>query len=291
MLGATTVISILIFVSQNIEFTLLNPKGQVAEAQYDLMIFNIIIMAIVAIPALILFYWFAWKFRDTSDKAVYSPNIRHSKFFVFKMWAIPSITVAVLIIAMWPATHRLAPNKPLESATETLNIQVVALRWKWLFIYPEQRIASLNFVQIPEDTPVNFVLTADETPMSSFWIPHIGGQLYAMTGHRNGINLMAEEIGEYTGRSAEINGAGFAGMTFTAKASSQQDFDKWVEEVRNGSEMLDSDMYEKLLEPSESDKVALFSTTDYDVYNNVLDKYNSASDDHGHENEHTGEEH
>src|SRR3989344_4177726 len=117
------------------------------------------------------------------------------------------------------------------------------MRWKWLFIYPEQGIATVNFVQIPVNRPIQFELTADETPMSSFWIPNLGGQLYTMTSHVNRLNLMADTPGEYTGSSAEINGAGFAGMKFTARVGSQEDFDRFVQNVKRYPSVLNTTTY------------------------------------------------
>ena len=149
----------------------------------------------------------------------------------------------------------------------------VALRWKWLFIYPEQNISTVNFLQVPVGTPLQFDLTADETPMSSFWIPHLGGQLYAMTGHVNRLNLEADTPGDFMGRSAEINGAGFAGMEFTTRAGSQQDFDQWVSKVKQSSGRLDESAYSKLLTPSESNPVKTFVNDESNIYANTVIKY------------------
>jgi len=202
---------------------------------------------------------------------------------VFSLWAIPTVFMLVLASVMWSATHKLAPQKAIASGTKPLTVQVIAMRWKWLFIYPEQNIATVNFVQVPTGTPVLFELTADEAPMSSFWIPHWGGQLYAMTGHVNPLNLLAETPGDYAGRSAEINGAGFAGMKFVAHASSKEDFDVWVKSVQLSSDVLDSEKYGMLLKPSENNTATFYSKADTDVYDNVLTKYNGSHDHTGHE--------
>ena len=153
---------------------------------------------------------------------------------------------------------------------------MVALRWKWLFIYPEQGIATVNYVQVPTGTPVTFELTADDAPMSSFWIPNLGGMLYAMTGHVNHLNLLAETPGDYPGSSAEINGAGFAGMKFTARATSMADFEAWVRLVKPSSEVLNAAEYERLLEPSENNPAVVYASVDRDLYDKVLMKYNGA---------------
>jgi cytochrome o ubiquinol oxidase subunit 2 len=181
---------------------------------------------------------------------------------------------------MWIATHKLEPQKSINSDNKALTVQVVALRWKWLFIYPEQHIATVNFVQVPVDTPVEFDLTADDAPMSSFWVPHWGGQLYAMTGMTNKLNLIPTTLGDSTGSSAEINGEGFAGMKFTARASSRQDFDDWVQHVKQVPNVLDMVEYKSLLKPSENNATAFYSTTEADLYDQVLMKYMGSHDHH-----------
>lgn len=261
------------------DVALLDPKGFVAQEQHGLMIFSMGLMLAVAIPAVILLYFFAWKFRADNQKATYNPNMRHSKRLLLIMWTIPSVVVVILASVMWPATHKLEPQKTMDSSKEALTIQVAALRWKWLFIYPEQNIASVNFAQIPVDTPVRFELTADDAPKSSFWVPHLGGQLYAMAGHSNPLYLMAEEAGDYPGASAEINGPGFAGMRFTVRASTQAEFDQWVQDVQRLPEVLDEAEYEKLLEPSEKHPVALYSQPVKGLYDKMLMKYSGS---HGH---------
>jgi len=255
------------------DIRVLNPRGLIANDQFKLIIFSTVVLLLIAGPTLFFLYFFAWKYRETNTKATYDPNARHGKFFIFSLWAIPCVFMAVLMIVMWSATHKLEPQKPIASSKKPLTVQVIALRWKWLFIYPEQGIATVNFVQTPVDTPVEFDLMADDAPMSSFWIPHWGGQLYAMTGMVNKLNLMPTTVGDSAGSSAEINGEGFAGMKFTARASTQQDFDEWVQDVKNSREVLDLPEYQKLLQPSENNPPVLYSATEPDLYGKVLSKY------------------
>lgn len=262
------------------DVALFQPKGLIAQEQLKLMLFSVAVMLVIAIPTLILLYFFAWRYRESNEKATYSPNARYGKFFTLSLWAIPSIFVLILALAMWSATHKLEPNKSIAADVKPLTIQVIALRWKWLFIYPEQNIATVNFVQVPIDTPVQFELTADEAPMSSFWIPHLGGQIYAMTGHTNRLNLISDILGDYSGSSAEINGGGFAGMKFITRASSKEDFDKWVYDVRLSKNELDTDNYKKLLMPSEDNQVAFYSELQPNLYDIVLMKYTGARTDH-----------
>lgn len=262
------------------DVALLNPKGLIANEQFNLIAFSVALMMIMAVPTLFLLYFFAWKYRDTNERSTYDPQVHNSTLFNVSLWAIPSAFMIVLAIVMWPATHRLEPKKAIVSDKKPITIQVVALRWKWLFIYPEQNIATVNFVQVPTDRPVQFDLTADMAPMSSFWIPHWGGQLYAMTGHMNRLNLIAETPGDYPGSSAEINGRGFAGMKFVARASSQESFDAWVQDVRKSQMVLDSAAYETLVRPSENNPVEKYAAYDAELYDNVLIKYGGHSSNH-----------
>jgi cytochrome o ubiquinol oxidase subunit II len=271
------------YLTHNKNLALFNPMGFISNEQFKLMAFTIIVLLIIGIPALFLTYFFAWRYRESSHKAKYNPDTRHGKFFVFSLWAIPTAFMIVLAVVMWSATHRLAPQKSIVSSAKPITVQVVALRWKWLFIYPEQKIATVNFLQIPTDTPIQFDLTADEAPMNSFWIPQLGGQLYAMTGHVNRLNLMANEAGDYRGSAAEISGEGFAGMKFVARASSRSEFDKWVKDTQKLPAVLDAKEYSNLLKPSENMPAAAFAKADADIYAKVLLKYSGS---HNHNPEH-----
>lgn len=267
---------------------LFNPKGAIAEQQLWLMVFATLLILTIAIPTLIVLYSLAWEYRESNTKAAYDPDVRSGKLFVASIWALPTIFMILLGLVMWPATHKLEPRKPIAADGKPLTIQVVAMRWKWLFIYPEQGIATVNYVNIPVDTPVQFELTADEVPMSSFWIPHLGGQLYAMTGHVTSLNLIADEAGMYPGSSAEINGTGFAGMKFTAQASSDEDFERWMQDIKASSGVLDDAAYAKLLKPSEDNQVAFYGAAGSDLYDKLLMKYTGS---HEHQAEHHGAGH
>jgi cytochrome o ubiquinol oxidase subunit 2 len=262
---------------------LLNAKGLIASEESKLMWWSVGVMLTVAVPTVFLLYFIAWKYRETNPKAKREDK-SHGHWFDVAAWGIPAAFMLVLAMVMVPAAHRLDPKQPIvvASGAKPVHIQVVALRWKWLFIYPEQKIASVNFVQMPVNTPVQFDLTADEAPMSSFWIPNLGGMLYAMTGHSNRINLMANAVGEYPGSTAEITGAGFADMKFTARASSRADFDQWVRDAQESPEVLDDAAYANLVKPSEANKAAVYATDDPDLYDKVLMKYSDSMGGHMH---------
>ena len=259
---------------------LLNPKGFIASEQRRLLFFTVFVLLDIAIPTLMLFYLVAWRYRESNGKVIHSPQAHSSRKLVILIWTLPFMIMVLLASVMWPMTHKLAPKRSIASDAKPITIQVVALRWKWLFIYPEQGIATVNFIQIPLHTPVQFILTADETPMSSFWIPQLGGQLYAMTGHENQLNLIADTAGDYSGKAAEINGAGFSGMKFVARASSRSDFDTWIRTVKSSSATLDTTEYANILKPSENNPAVFYAEADQKLFSNVLVRYGGSHGTH-----------
>lgn len=270
------------YLIQGKNVALFNPQGYIAGKQHNLMLFVVTVLLGIAIPTMCILFYIAWKYRDTGEHAIQNPVANRSNTLILKLWLIPTSVMLIIVSVMWPATHVLAPREAITADTKPITIQVIAVRWKWLFLYPDQKIATVNFVQMPVNTPVKFELTADEVPMSSFWIPNLGGQLYAMTGHINPLNLMATNSGEYPGSSAEINGAGFAGMRFIARASSVADFDSWVKGVKQSPHVLDAATYEKLVQPSENNPATYYSNYDSGLYAKVVMKYVGPSGEHTH---------
>lgn len=253
------------------DIVVLDPKGWIGMKEADLIVTSSLLMLIVVIPVYILTWFFAWKYRAGRD-ARHDPDWEHNYIVEYCWWGVPLIIVAVLAIICWKSSHELNPFKPLESDKKAIQIQVVALQWKWLFIYPEQGIATVNFVQFPEKTPVNFEITAD-APMNSFWIPQLGGQIYAMPAMRTKLHLIADEVGSYRGLSSNISGTGFAGMTFIAKASSDADFQQWVNEAKRSGKTLKFADYLKLVAPSENVPVSTYSLGDKDLFEQIMDQY------------------
>lgn len=252
----------------------LNPKGMIGLKQRELLITAASVMLIVIIPVFVLTVLFAWRYRDGNKKAKYKPDWSHSIFAEAIWWGIPTIIIIFLATLTWKTSHELNPFKPIETDKKPVVIQVVALDWKWLFIYPEYGIGTVNYIQFPEQTPVNFEITAD-APMNSFWIPQLGGQIYAMPNMRSKLHLIANEIGTFRGTSANINGKGFAGMFFTAKATSKEDFDKWVQQVKRSPKELDTKEYNRLVIPSQYDPVSLYKLKDTDLFEQIIQKYST----------------
>ncbi|NNM44053.1 MAG: ubiquinol oxidase subunit II [Chlamydiae bacterium] len=233
------------------EIVMFDTKGLIALKERNLLIISTLLMLIVVIPVFILTFVVAWKYRSSNTKAKYTPEWDLNILAEAIWWGVPFLIIIVLSVITWISSHELDPYRPLDSEKKPVTIQVVALQWKWLFIYPEQNIATVNYFQFPEQTPVNFEISA-EAPMNSFWIPQLGGQIFAMPGMRTKLHLIADEVGEYRGSSANLSGKGFSGMTFMAKALSEKDFSSWVESMQESPNALTLDAYNKLAKPSEN---------------------------------------
>jgi cytochrome o ubiquinol oxidase subunit 2 len=251
---------------------LLSPRGAVALQERDLIRNMVLIMLIVVIPTFIILCAFAWKYRAGNENAVYDPDKPHSMWSELVLWAIPAVIVGMLWALTWGSAHTLDPYNSIQSSAAPLTIEVVALPWKWLFIYPAQNIATVNFIEFPVNTPVHFELTAD-APMSSFWIPQLGSQIYAMAAMETQLNLIADRTGDFTGKDTEINGAGYAGMTFIARSASQADFDAWVGETKQASSTLDLAAYNALAAPSVDNPQAFYSSVEGDIFDDILMKF------------------
>ena len=275
------VTALLIFALTRSNLVVLNPAGSIGAQQKDLLIKATLLMLIVVIPVFILTFAFAWRYREGNKKAKYSPDLDGNIFAETIWWAIPLAIIVVISLMTWKSSHDLDPFKQIDSANKTMKIQVVAMQWKWLFIYPEHNIATVNYVEFPEKTPVDFEITSD-APMNSFWIPKLGGQVYAMSGMSTHLNLIADQPGTFDGVSANLSGEGFAGMKFTAKASSQADFSNWLSSVKQSPHLLYEKDYEELAKPSTNNPAKLFSARDPDLYEKIVRKYS----DHGHNDSH-----
>jgi cytochrome o ubiquinol oxidase subunit 2 len=246
----------------------LNPKGIVAEDERKLFIFTTVLGLLVVLPVFVMTFAIAWKYREGNHKARYRPDWDHSVVAETLWWGIPTMIIVLLSIVTWTTSHSLDPHKPLNS-DEPLKVQVVALDWKWLFIYPEQGIASVNYMEFPVDKPVQFEITSNG-PMNSFWIPQLGSQIYAMAGMSTHLNLEADTMGDYRGSSANISGKGFAGMTFTARASSNTEFAAWVGGVQSSSSKLDMTSFKALAKPSENNPPTTYAAAAPGLYNKIL---------------------
>jgi cytochrome o ubiquinol oxidase subunit II len=255
-----------------VSMPILQPSGAIALQQRDLLITATLLMMVVIIPVFVMTFFFAWRYRADNKHATYTPDWDHNKTAEAVWWGVPCVIIGILAVLTWQTSHSLDPYRPLATDGEHLTIQVVALPWKWLFIYPEERIATVNYVHFPVDKPVRFEITAD-APMNSFWIPQLGGQVYAMAGMTTKLHLIANEPGEYAGSSANLSGKGFAGMNFTAKASSESEYLAWLEQVRQSTYALDQSTYNELARPSSNDPITYYRMDDRGPFSHIVMKF------------------
>lgn len=262
---------------------LFDPKGPIGEAERFIIITAIALMLIVVIPVFIMGFWFPRKYRASNTESTYMPKWSHSAKIEFFMWAVPIAIVAVLAILAWTGTHSLDPYKPIPSAEKAINIEAVSLDWKWLFIYPDQNIATVNQITFPVNVPVSFKLTSD-TVMTSFFIPQLGSQIYAMAGMQTRLHLLADKPGVYAGRNQQLSGRGYADMHFKANAVSREEFQSWVRKVGQSPEKLDVDRYEKLANPSDGyHPVTYFSSVKPGLFEYIVRKADPTwGTSHGH---------
>jgi cytochrome o ubiquinol oxidase subunit 2 len=255
---------------------ILNPKGQVGQDEKNLLISAVLLMLLVVIPVIVMTLVFAWKYRASNTKARYEPNWSHSTVIEVVVWSIPCMIILVLAVLTWRSSHALDPYKPLQSDVKPITIEAVALDWKWLFIYPEQGIATVNEIAFPANTPVNFKITSD-TVMNSFFIPQLGTQIYAMAGMETKLHLIANEPGEFFGISANYSGHGFSKMNFTAHATPDQaGFDAWVAKVKAAPQSLHAREFQELASVR-NDKadypVTYYSSVQDGMFKSLIDKY------------------
>lgn len=254
------------------DWVLLDSKGMVGIAQRDLILICIGLMLIVVVPAIVLTFVFAWRFRAGNTKARYTPDWSHSTKVEVVVWGVPLLIIAVLAVIVWKSTHELDPYKPLDVAGEPLHVDVIATDWKWVFVYPDLGIATVNQLNFPANRPLAFNITSNST-MNTFFIPQLGGQIYAMAGMRTQLHLIANEPGQFRGMSGNYSGHGFSNMKFIATASSNEDFDRWVAEVRSAPEALGFEQFKALAAPSKNAPVQHFSSVEPLLFKKVIDQF------------------
>ena len=259
---------------------LLNPSGDIAAQQRDLIIVSTELMLLIIVPVIAPTLWFAWRYRQSNAAADYAPEWSHSTSLELVIWAAPLAIIIALGAVTWISTHTLDPYRPLDrisegrkvpEGTQPLVIEVVALDWKWLFLYPEQGIATLNEVAAPVDRPIQFRLTASSV-MNSFFIPALAGQVYAMPGMQTQLHAVINEAGNFEGISANYSGAGFSGMRFRFHGLSDADFDGWVRKTREGGGELSRAAYLKLEQPSEREPVQRWASVAPGLYDAILNR-------------------
>jgi cytochrome o ubiquinol oxidase subunit II len=248
----------------------LNPQGPIASAERLLLINSTAIMLVVVIPVIVATLAFAWWYRSSNTHATRSLDESYEGRLEFVVWSIPALTVILLGGVIWIGSHQLDPRAPIPGTSEPLRVDVVALDWKWLFIYPDQGVAAVNQLVIPAGTPVEFRLTS-ATVMNSFFVPQLGSQIYAMGGMTTHLNLLAENPGDFPGFSANFSGDGFSWMRFVVKVRAG-DFNAWLEQARGAGSALDDAGYAELAKPSKAVPPTTYRSVEPKLFERILDQ-------------------
>jgi cytochrome o ubiquinol oxidase subunit 2 len=258
----------------------MNPSGDIAKQEAQLIIVSVILMLLIIVPVMFLIIWFAYKYRASNTEAAYEPDWDHSTKLELVIWGAPLLIIIVLGLVTWISTHKLDPYRPLDRIAEgrpipasakPLVIQAVAMDWKWLFIYPEQGIATVNELVVPVDVPVRFKISATSV-MNAFYVPELAGMIYAMPGMETTLNAVQNKAVQSMGFSANYSGAGYSDMRFTYRGVPQGDFDGWVQSVKSAGGNLDRAGYLTLEKPSIKEPVHRYAAVDNDLFYRVLNR-------------------
>jgi cytochrome o ubiquinol oxidase subunit II len=244
---------------------ILDPQGPIGAAEKTILIDSIAIMLAIVIPTIIAIFAFAWWFRHSNTRATYLPNWEYSGRIELVVWSIPALTVILLGGVAWIGAHELDPAKPIEGTGQGLTIQVVSLDWKWLFIYPDQRIATVNTLTVPVGAPLNFQLTSGSV-MNAFFIPQLGGMIYTMNSMTTRLGLRADEVGTYQGLSSHFSGDGFPDMLFDVHVVSQTEFSDWASKTAHSDQALNADSYKELSKQSVPKDKTLYHLEDPELF-------------------------
>ena len=250
----------------------LDPQGLIAHQENRLLIIAVILLMIIVLPTIIISCLVAYKYRASNAKAKYTPNWAHNNLLEIAWWIAPIVICAILGTVIWKSTHKLDPYKPLVSTVKPVKVQVVSLQWRWLFIYPQQGIATINYLKVPEKTPIDISLTAD-SPMNAFQVPQLGGQIYTMAGMKTKLHLISDHRGIYSGRSVSFSGEGFEGMIFKTHVVSRKAFDRWVHTVKQRKNPLSLAVYKKLMAPNTDSRIKFYSSVRHNLFNTIMMQY------------------
>jgi cytochrome o ubiquinol oxidase subunit II len=239
----------------------LDPAGPVGRDDAAILINATAIMLAIVVPTLVLAFWMAWRYRASNSAAEYLPYWSYSGRVEAVVWSIPILTIMFIGGVIWIGSYRLDPFRPLPSKTPALEVQVVSLDWKWLFIYPEQQVATINQLVMPAGRPVHFSITSASV-FNVFFVPRLGSMIYAMPGMVSQLYLQADEPGQHWGTSAQFSGDGFSDMQFEVKSVAAPDFETWVTGVKGNGPVLDEKTYTGLMEQSQRDPVSTYGGID-----------------------------
>lgn len=227
------------------EPSVFDAAGVIGANDWQILIDSVVIMLAIIIPTISVTVAFAWWYRETNLRARYRPDFAHSGRIEMVVWGVPLLTIMLLGGVAWVGSHELDPGAPIASDKPTMEVDVVSLDWKWLFIYPGQHLATVNELELPVGVPVRFILTSDSV-MNTFFIPNLGSMIYTMNGMTTKLHLRADRVGTYHGMSTMFSGDGFSGMEFDTRAVPQDQFNAWVDETKQKGPVLDRAAYTEL---------------------------------------------
>lgn len=231
----------------------------------------VILMLLVVIPVIVLTLVFAWRYRESNPNGRYDPDFHHSLPVEIVVWAVPCVIIVILAVLTWRSSHALDPYKPIESDRTPVTVEAISMDWKWLFIYPDQGVASVNELVFPADTPLNFRITSD-TVMNAFFVPELGSQIYAMAGMETKLHLIANEQGQFQGMSSNYSGYGFHAMQFVAHSTTEQGFADWVAKVKAQGAPLEQGSYKVLADDRRQDgyPVTYYSSVSPGLFQGII---------------------
>ena len=256
----------------------MSPSGDIARQQADLIVISTVLMLLIIVPVICLSLYFAWHYRHSNTEAKYDPEWHHSTRLEVVIWSAPLAIIIALGAITWISTHKLDPYRPLDRLdaeraipedTRPLEVEVVALDWKWLFFYPEYGIATVNEMAAPIDRPITFKITSTSV-MNSFYVPALAGMIYAMPGMETKLHAVINKEGVFDGFSANYSGAGFSHMRFKFHSVNQEGFDGWIARVKQNGTALNRDAYLRLERPSEREPVRYYASVDNNLYQRIL---------------------
>jgi cytochrome o ubiquinol oxidase subunit II len=246
----------------------LDPQGPIASAERTILLNATTIMLVVVVPVIVLTLAFAWWYRASNTRASYQPNWANSGRIEFVVWSIPALVVLLLAAVAWTSSHDLDPAHKLSSDLKPIRIEVVSLDWKWLFIYPDSEVATLNQVFVPAGVPIEFVLTSTNV-MDAFWVPQLGSQIYTMPGMTTRLNLLAYHPGDYAGLSSNFSGDGFSDMRFVVHAVPAAVFSQWLTAAQSEGETLDAGTYSQLAQTGSDVSIKTFAKVEQGLFERI----------------------
>ena len=248
---------------------ILDPQGPIGAAEKSILIDSLAIMLAIVLPTIVAVFGFAWWFRASNPKARYLPHWAYSGRIELVVWSIPTLTIILLGGVAWLGAHQLDPARAVEGSARPLTIQAVSLDWKWLFIYPDQQVATINTLTVPAGVPLHFELTSASV-MNVFFIPQFGSMIYTMNGMATQLNLRADRLGTFGGLSAHFSGDGFSDMHFDVHVVPSEQFSKWAQQASRAEKPLDEASYSEIARPSTRDQPAIYRLADPHLFHAIV---------------------